>query len=170
MRKPKPRRENGEEHEGIVLQALPPERKRRSVVIAPCGCSCCCCCCLHSVGSLAGAAAGSVSAGGNPAATLYWRVLAILLGVVTLGTFLLFPPTRAGGGLLVKILLILLGLPGIQLAASFLAALVVFVSREEYYGDRKSMLLGLGRITAWSVAGTLLGIGVMWGVFAGLSR
>src|SRR5262245_6935663 len=49
----------------VQIQAHPPERRQRPVVVAPCCCCCCCCCCLHTLGSLTGAAMGSVVRSGH---------------------------------------------------------------------------------------------------------
>ncbi len=48
----------------VEVEAHPPERGRRSLILASgCCTSCCCCsCCLHSVGAIAGAAVGATLA------------------------------------------------------------------------------------------------------------
>lgn len=52
----------------VEVEAHPPERGRRSLILASgCCTSCCCCsCCLHSVGAIAGAAAGAALAAAAP--------------------------------------------------------------------------------------------------------
>jgi hypothetical protein len=55
--------------------------------------------------------------------------------------------------------ILLLGLPGIQLAASVISFLVVAC----FYPDKTRSLIVLSKITVWSFALAAIGLAVMWG-------
>jgi hypothetical protein len=98
-------------------------------------------------------------------ALLYW----VLFSLLSLGTFLYFvlqndPSTRepiwAG-------ILTVLFMPGVQLAASLLAVLVVAVCPAGLMPDKRAALVRIGKISLWAFVGGLLGmllmLPLMWG-------
>jgi hypothetical protein len=168
----------------VVLTVHPPERPRPAATVTlPCGCCCCCCCCLHTIGGLIGGIAGSVTPMQYeprpvdpdfpfpfrrdeveedtllPAGVLYWLMLSVLI-VITALWYWLNEGTRRIDDLYVGVLVALFFLPGLQLGASFLAAIVAGL----VYTDRVNALKRIGRITGWSLAGTAVGIAVMGGL------
>jgi hypothetical protein len=166
----------------VTLTAHPPERRRPArPVILPCGCCCCCCCCPHTIGGLAGGIAGSVTEMPEqpramdpdapfpyrldefedegalvPAGLLYWLLVCLLIGVVVVWTAVANASGfgRVQEGLLIGGFIVLLVLPGLQLGASLLALLVILL----FYPERARPLRRLGRITLWTIAGTLGGL------------
>jgi hypothetical protein len=166
----------------------------RGEVAACCGCCCCCCCCLHSLGGLAGAVAGTfypadspasqgrkeappaglrddeldrpvaaVPAGPRPAVTrIFWGASAALAVV----TILVAPAvTGVKGGPAAGIEMLILGLPLVLLAGSAVAAMVVLGKRGPI--DKSWEWKRLGWITLGTVVGTLIGVGMLWLLFAG---
>jgi hypothetical protein len=173
----------------VRLTAHPPERARRGApVILPCGC-CCCCCCLHTIGGLVGGVAGSVQPlrrrpkpvdpdfpfpfrrdefdEEEPAFSptmLYWLLVSFLIAVTVVWYYVSSAATRGPlradrTELLMGLLVAVMILPGLQLGASALAALAIAL----FYGEKVTPLLRVGKITLWSVVGTLAGIAVMGG-------
>lgn len=152
----------------ISIQRHPPERQRRAPVAAPAGGCCCCCCCLHAIGGLIGAGVASPSKTPPPevppasadgvaevpdhsAAKLYWSLVIIASAIVAASAS---ASDEAGVGLLILALL----LPGVQLGASFLAAIVLLCSKRD---DRFHRLRHLGKITLYAFAGGLIGMVLM---------
>jgi len=178
----------------VRVTAHPPERRRRpsSVIAAQACCCCCCCCCLHTLGGLVGGLVGSLlrvrpsppvpkEEGDSPfpfrrdepgpsftlsPALVYW----VLFSLLSLGTFLYFfffdsaptprEPIWAG-------ILTVLVMPGVQLAASLLALLVVAVCPAGLMPDKRAALVRIGKISLWAfvggLAGTLLMLPLFWG-------
>jgi hypothetical protein len=164
-----------DERPPITVQVLPPERRRRSQVIAACGC-CCCCCCLHTLGGLIGAAAGSWVTrlrtddpqptgeeardrhASVKASTIYWWAF----GLLSLPVVALYESRAMLDGLLV----LLIGAPVVQIGASLVSLLIVGVAFKEGKG---AALRKVGRITWRSLLGTLIGLGIMFALFKGIS-
>ena len=179
----------------ITLRAHPPERRRRPLAApfdqgyAFAGCTSCCCCCLHSLGGLAGAAVGSFyprdppAPGGTPAPpklvddeidasareipakppinSIYWSATLVVAVLVTLVAM----AKQGLGGIWLALSILALFLPAVQLGGSLLCALVLAYApglRQEPRAWRR-----LGWITVGTVAGCLVGILIMWVVFAG---
>ena len=178
----------------VRVTAHPPERARRGApVILPCGCCCCCCCCLHTIGGLAGGVVGSVlrirpwpkpddpdfpfpyrrdefdeeSPAFSPA-LLYWLLLSFLIAVTAVWYYLSSSGSRGplSGNpqeLLIGLFIAIMILPGLQVGASVLAALAIAL----FYGEKYAPLMRVGKITLWSVVGTLVGLLLMGG-FCGI--
>jgi hypothetical protein len=150
----------------ITFIAHAPERRRqRSGIPAQAGecCCCCCCCCLHSAGALIGAAIASApsegadqridqSTSGSLAVKIFWRTLLFLVLAVSGCSWFM-----SGEGLS-TIIWVLIGLPGLQLAAAFLTSLILHFSG---LPDESQQLEKLGKIVRGVVAGTAIGILVM---------
>jgi ABC-type Fe3+ transport system permease subunit len=174
----------------VRVTAHPPERARRGApVILPCGCCCCCCCCLHTIGGLVGGVAGSVlqirprprpvdpdfpfpfrrdeldeEAPAFSPALLYWLLVSFLTAVTVVWYYLSSAASRGplrgdATELLIGLLVAVMILPGLQLGASVLAVLAIAV----FYGEKVTPLLRVGKITLWSVVGTLVGLFLMFG-------
>jgi hypothetical protein len=185
-------RPDGPSEGPIRVEFHPPERGGRGgPIILPCGCCCCCCCCLHSLGSLVGGLVGTAQPiktgprpvdpdfpfpyrrdefelGGAvlPAGTLYWLLVLFGMGLCGVWVFLSHGLGRTDpSGTLLEILAYwVLGLPAIQLGASVVAALAVVC----FYSDKAAAGARIGKITLWSLVGTLIGaaaIGGCCGVF-----
>jgi hypothetical protein len=177
----------------IRFTAHTPERRRRPTsVTAACGCCCCCCCCLHTIGGLVGAISGSLLAvrprprpvdpsfpfpfrrdeidqdeGTFPVAVVYWLLVLLGVGLVSVYYFI----TGSTGGtldpnnLFIGALIALFFLPLVQVGASVLALVVAAV----FYTDKASAMIRVGKITLWSVVGTVVGILIMLGMCGGFS-
>lgn len=179
----------------ILLRSHPPERLLRSLargeVAACCGC-CCCCCCLHSLGGLAGAVAGTfypadapasqgrkeappaglrddeldrpvavMPAGPRPVVTrIFWGASAALAVV----TIVVPGVMQVEGGPAVGIALLIFGLPLLLLAGSVVAAMVVAGMADPTEKSREWKRLGW--ITLGTIVGTLIGVGMLWLLFA----
>ncbi len=85
----------------------------------------------------------------NAAVGSYWLLFGILCA---LGTVIPFGG-GAGGG----IIILLIFLPGVQITASFASLLAV-----AFRGGSKPEYQQIGKITLFTVLGTLLGLGIMW--------
>lgn len=179
----------------LTFTAHPPERRRRrsSVIAAQACCCCCCCCCLHSIGGLVGALVGSLvrvqptpkevdpdaefpfrrdeedPAFVLPTSFVYWGIFS-LASIVAYGLYLFLyassPPTQ--DDLITAGVIILLLLPGVQLAASVLALFIVALLPRSIQPDRPAALTRVGFITLWSFVGTFTGIVMMALVLFGL--
>jgi hypothetical protein len=175
----------------VQVTVHPPERRRRhsSVIAAQACCCCCCCCCLHTVGGLIGGLVGSLlrvrpspplykedkdspfpfrrdepgpSFTLSPALT-YW----VLFSLLSLGTFLYFLLADSGprepiwAGICTVFVM-----PGVQLAASLLALLVVAVCPRGLMPDKRAALVRIGKISLWAfvggLVGTLLMLPLLW--------
>jgi hypothetical protein len=170
--------------EAIEVTAHPPERGRGGrPVVLPSGCCCCCCCCLHSLGSLVGGIVGSVQqiqapprpvdpdfpfpyrrdefeVGGPvlPVGILYWLLVCFGLGATGVYYFL-FEGRQRPDSLFMGVLVGLFFLPAVQLGASVVAGLAVLC----FYSDKATAGIRLGKITLWSVVGTIIGVVAMGG-------
>lgn len=139
------------------VAAHPPERDRRRDGVTVCaGCCCCCCCCLHAAGSVIGAAAASgkwynwdKDQKEPSAAPVYWSVFAVAAMLAIAWAFL---DSRQYTEKLVVVALLL---PFGQLAVSVISLIIISVQSGE--DTRGARLRSLGRITAFSVVGGLLG-------------
>jgi hypothetical protein len=165
----------------IEVHVHPPERGRGTPVILPTGCCCCCCCCLHTIGGLIGGLVGTTQtidppprpvdpnfpfpfrrdeleqAGPLlPLALLYWLLVCFGIGLTMLWV-LLFERARPEEAFLTGGFIAIMILPGIQLGASLLALFAVLL----FYADQTAALMRLGRISLWSLVGTLIGGGLM---------
>lgn len=83
----------------------------------------------------------------NSATKVYWS-LVLIISVIVAATYSGMEGGEEGFWVLV------MGLPGIQLAASVVAALVLALSRR---GNRRERLFHLGKITLYSMAGAFVG-------------
>ncbi len=168
----------------IHVEAHPPERRRQGgPVILPCGCCCCCCCCLHSLGSLVGGIVGTVQPVKTgprpvdpdfpfpfrrdefelegpvlPVGILYWLLVCFGLGVCAVW-YVLAEGVNRPESLYAVLFIWILGLPAVQLGASLVAAIAVAF----FYSDKAAAAARIGKITIWSVVGTLIGIAAMGG-------
>jgi hypothetical protein len=177
----------------IQVTVHPPERRRRaaSVIAAQACCCCCCCCCLHTVGGLVGGLVGSLlrvrpsppahkEDKGEPfpfrrddlgpsftlsPAVVYW----VLFSLLSLGTFLyfFFQDGPANRDLVVAGILTVLVMPGVQLAASLLALLVVAVCPAGLMPDKRAAVVRIGKISLWAFVGSLVGMLLMLPLFWG---
>ena len=96
-----------------------------------------------------------VGSSGAPAGAVYWwMVLALSL----LGMMLALPAV-GGDGFIVVLVVGAMLFPLIQLGASVLACIAIAVSSHE---DKWSCYRRIGRITGFSVLGTIAGIGAMF--------
>lgn len=176
------------DNSSIRFTAHPPERRQgdKSVTLAVGGCCCCCCCCLHTLGGIVGGVTGSLRAierqprrivdpnfpfpfrrdeeelidTGFPAAILYWLLVAFLVGVTALVTYVaegMRDPSLLALGLFIAVMI----LPALQLGASVLAVIVIGI----FYADRADALARIGKITLWSFAGGMIGMLMMAGCF-----
>ena len=162
----------------VQVERHPPERRQRKTVSANCGCCCTCCCCLHSLGGLIGAGIGSapiksaaeegyyIEDPDNPgqyklitvptqrapysAVGTYWATLGILCGITVVMPLGTRDPE-------VGIVIVIMGLPAVQIAASFVA-LIVIACR----GGTRESYLQIGKITLGTILGTVLGLGALW--------
>ena len=155
--------------DGIRVESHPPERRKRSTVLAVHGS--CCCCCLHTVGGIAGSIYGSVSrrgpalpVDGGPvrrmtaeihasrlfAVKTYWLTLAVLF-LIAAGVGTLIDPKEPG----VILFVLVFFLPGGQLLASLVTLLAIHIRPPA----RKSESLSrLGRITLFGFLGAIAGV------------
>jgi hypothetical protein len=162
---------------GITIERLPPERTATMPVAAAAGgCCSCCCCCFHTVGSLIGAAAARAPigpAGEPPVATIggaptepkysvnreYWMSF-LVASVITM---MILAVELSGGDKLIGMFIIYaIVVPGVQLAASISALVITLSSKRPGQSER---LRHLGKITLFSVIGTLLGGIVVFAMF-----
>ncbi len=160
----------------ITIERKPPERGTLGVDAAPAGqCCCCCCCCLHSVGSVIGA----LSARSKPmveevpissterstlvpktsATGLYWASVSITCGLM-LAYFGGIEHEHIKSDELA--LLIAIFLPGVQLGASVIAALIIGFSNRV---GKEARMAHLGRITLRAFLGGLIGFAIMIPLF-----
>ncbi len=171
----------------IQFTAHAPERGKRSAsATAACGCCCCCCCCLHTIGGLIGAIGGSLlqvrsrprpvdpsfpfpfrrdefeeEAASFPIAVVYWMFVLFVVGGVSLYYFFTATgPSLDPNNLWIGGFISLFCLPAIQLAASLLTVAVAAV----FYIDKPAAMIRVGKITLWSVLGSLAGILLMLGL------
>lgn len=149
----------------ITVQVHPPERGRPPAVVAPCCCCCCCCCCLHSVGGIVGAAIPSVMTTGRAGAGAYWLTLAVVTALGLMAGALSFLSMDSSGewmgGAVIEAVVLLLVMPGVQLAAAVIALGVVGLGPSEWFRDRAACLAAVGKITLGTVVGTVVGLVVM---------
>ena len=177
--------------EAIAIQVHPPERRRRPVVVAPCCCCCCCCCCLHTVGSVIGAGMASRVRSGrfavrseedfwarqpdddreaseHAAVRLYWYLLTATATLVGLISMTLLGEGRSssisGASILWTAVILLLFFPLVQLATSFLTAIVIACASDSWFPDRPAAFKRIGKITVSMVVGAVAGIGAMVGI------
>ncbi len=162
---------------GIVLEIHAPERRRRPVVLAGgcCTSCCCCCCCLHVIGGLVGAGLAGDSGvklarlslpGMSPSPTLdaksrpespvdavrrvqriYWGALGLTIVLVALISVWL-------GGPFATMVILLLGLPVLQLAASVIASIRVAALAGPHHRRAQGEVV---RITAYGLLGAAIG-------------
>jgi len=134
----------------IAICAHPPERRRRAPGIAACGCCCTSCCCLHSLGGLIGAAAAGWprTVEDRRATVTYWLCLLAALAIM-LG-FLLASGDR------MPLLTVAVLLPGVQIAASVVAAIIARIIA----GPKA--LPRIWSITWRGFVGAVIGVGIMW--------
>jgi hypothetical protein len=146
----------GSRHRGsrIVVRVHPPERRRRGAGVAA-SMGCCCCCCLHSFGGLIGAAAAGKwrNAEERSATIVYWLSLLALFGISYAWFF------RNDDYALFNLFLVL---PGIQIAASVVAALIALIIA----GPKA--LLRIWSITWRGLLGTAIGFVVVVGMCNGV--
>jgi hypothetical protein len=158
----------------IAIERQHPERGPRGVAVAQAGtcCCCCCCCCLHTVGGVVGAlsafepptalpplpvaAIGEATRPAKHSATgLYWSLTAIVSGLA----IAYFVGLESGSvDSETALLLIAICLPGIQLAASLVAALAIGASARP---GKDVRLRHLGKITLRALIGAVIGAVVM---------
>lgn len=156
----------------FILRKLLPERRRGEMVLASPGCGCCCCCCLHSAGGLVGAILGSkISDQGDAdgqvvqskqhARRIYWRWM-VLSGVLS-ALFMFAVSTGKGGSGGAEFVgwMVLTLAPAIQLLISLVALISLVFHKFENVGS--APYKQLGKITLYSLAGTVLG-GVLMAV------
>jgi hypothetical protein len=96
-----------------------------------------------------------------PAANLYWLLVVILTFVVVV-----WASHPEGPGSPVALVIAALVLPAVQLGASLLGAILVGL----FYTDKRAGLARIGRITLWSLVGTVAGFAVMGGFCIMLRR
>jgi hypothetical protein len=87
---------------------------------------------------------------GPSAVSLFWGILLILI----LGGALLSISKGGGDGLIIGVIILLLVLPGLQLGAALVTALILAVSARP---DKRYQFLRLGKIVLGVLVGTLLG-------------
>jgi hypothetical protein len=178
----------------VVVTAHPPERGRQGATVTlACGCCCCCCCCLHTVGSAVGGLVGSMlpikarpKINYDPSAPfpfrrdefwdeeeimfsptlMYWLMVSVLTTIGSVWFFVQEGTFKRPEYLLYGFLLAAIGfLPAIQLGASLLTCILVAV----FYTDKRTAFIRVGKITLWSVVGTLIGTGIMLGLCVALT-
>jgi len=143
----------------IGFEAHPPERRRRRGQVAACGC-CCCCCCLHSLGGLIGSAAAgrSKTLEAHGATVSYWLcLLAALVISCAVG------PLLSGEGL-AGVLAALILLPGLQLVASLVAAVIAG------FTAGAAGVARIWTITWRGLVGSAVGFGIMLIAFKVLAK
>jgi hypothetical protein len=162
---------------GVTIERLPPERMATMPVAAAAGgCCSCCCCCFHTVGALIGAAAARPPigpTGGPPIATIsggptepkysvnreYW--MSFLVGSIIL--MMILAVELDGNDKLIGMSIVYAILaPAVQLAASISALAITLASKRPGQSER---LRHLGKITLFSVIGTLIGGVVVFAMF-----
>ena len=152
----------------VQVEALPPERGQRSIVLGSGCCSCCCCCscCLHAATGVVGSMVASSQALGaatstdktqsiRVAVTTYW---AMVFGLSWLTTLL---ASNTGAGLMGALVVLGFGLPVLQLMASVLTSVVIHTAN---LPDRPAAVAALGRMTLYGVLGGIAGVGAMIGL------
>lgn len=159
----------------ITIQRQLPERGTRGAVAAPAGQCCCCCCCLHSVGGLIGALSavskpvepqipvsaidGRTLEPRHSASGLYWAIIAIMSGLAS-AYFVAFEGQEVRN---IEIALMLaICFPAVQLAASIVAAIVIWRSRRV---GKEVRLRHLGKITLRAFVGGVIGFLIMLPLF-----
>jgi hypothetical protein len=178
----------------VIVTAHPPERGRQgSSVTLACGCCCCCCCCLHTVGGAVGGLVGSLlpvksrpKINYDPAAPfpfrrdefydeeeimfsptlMYWLMVAVVTSLGSTWFFIQEGTFTHPEYLLYGFLVAAIGfLPAIQVVASLLTCILVAI----FYSDKRTALIRVGKITLWSVVGTVIGTAIMFGTCVALS-
>jgi hypothetical protein len=162
---------------GITIERQLPERGDRGVAAAPAGqCCCCCCCCLHTVGSVAGALSARpapLDPGAPPASAidrrtlvpqhsatgLYWAIAAILTGLSS-AYFFGFEGDHVRTAEVA--VMTAMFFPGVQLAASVIALIVIVSSRRL---GKELRLRHLGKITLRAFLGAVVGTLIMIPMF-----
>lgn len=161
----------------VEVEAHPPERGRRSLILASgCCTSCCCCsCCLHSVGAIAGAAVGATWAAVSPSPPAGVEATTDPAGKITVAPAAPAPVSRAAVVLnfwtftaFITLLGLVLGSGDLEMAALTIAVLFPLV-----LGLALLFLLPLAALAggpgmrAWSrmlagvAIGTTVGMGLM---------
>jgi len=172
----------------VTITMHPPERRRPGgTVVVSCACCSCCCCCLHTIGGLIGAVAGSVGAIPEhrppphldeldspyalrrdefeddnllPPQLVYWFTVLVTICATAVIYFLADGSSlRPADSLLTGTLVALMILPGLQLGASLLSALILLL----FAPNTDRALRRIGRITLWSLVGTMIGCAAMGG-------
>lgn len=152
----------------IEIVAHPPERRRGCTTLLSAGSCCCCCCCLHSLGGVVGAIVGG-SRGLPPTAAehlearsaeryavkVYWRSMVAVVVLALIASLLENPGSES---VLIALLVVALGLPAGQLAASVIALITLNALPHARKADS---LRRLGRITLYSLVGGLIGTALM---------
>ncbi len=164
----------------VSIRGLPPERARRTVTLPVAGCCCCCCCCLHSIGGIVGAVQGGKAAFKDPPASstaneevveesrywrrypvwVYWKSLAIaiLLGTIVAAVSSGELSSQRNESAVIILIGVALLLPGVQLVASLIALIWIGCSS---HPDKGTARATLGRMTAYSFLGALIGLVAM---------
>jgi len=96
---------------------------------------------------------------GPSAVGIFWWAL---LALVVVGMLLTVLGSRGSDGLVIGVIILLLVLPGLQLGAAFLTALVLALSPRP---DKGYQFRQLGKIVLGSVVGAVAGILVMVGLY-----
>jgi hypothetical protein len=156
----------------ITIERQLPERGARDAAAAPAGqCCCCCCCCLHSVGGVIGALSarakpvdqtipvsaieGRTLEPRHSASSLYWAIIAIMASVAS-AYFVTFEHHQVESAEIALMLAICF--PGVQLAASVVAAIVIMRSKRV---GKEVRLRHLGKITLRAFLGAVIGVLIM---------
>jgi hypothetical protein len=127
---------------------------------------------LHTLGGLLGAAVASTPPKGRAGVGIYWLVLAIAVALTPVVgiAWAVFEDSRNGpwgredvteviGGSL--FILLMVG-PAVQLGASVVAFLVIGLLPAYRFHDKEASIWAVGRITVGMLAGTGIGILVMF--------
>jgi hypothetical protein len=88
-----------------------------------------------------------------PAGILYWLMVSFLIAATTVGHYFYsgaVNPSELMIGMLVAVMI----LPGLQLGASVLTALIIAF----FYPEKQLPLARVGKITVWSFTGTMIGL------------
>jgi hypothetical protein len=93
-----------------------------------------------------------------PAGVLYWLLVCFGLGLCGV-YYVAVESTHRPDGLIEGLLVGLFCLPAVQLGASLVAGLAVLL----FYTDKAAAGTRIGKITLWSLVGTLIGVAAMGG-------